>query len=211
MPNDDLADFGNSIFSIADSTPQKNQVKLRKILDGGSDEFSGNAPEYYRNKFNKILDKIVCKDSQGKWLTKEENGNKDFLMKGDDGAGNSCSHLIVGQLYSSPNARAIKDNTGKLNKIIQQLDNLKKELLGDGGGVPNQAEHIMKSDLNLSNDQQILLNKIEKLQEFKKYGGIELNNITYTGKSKKILEMVYYISAIGIMGLFIMNQLKKGK
>jgi hypothetical protein len=210
MPNDDLAEFGNSIFSIGDSTPQKNQVKLRKILAGGNDEFSGNAPDYYRNKFNKILDKIVCKDSQGKWMTKEENGNKEFLMKGDDGAGNSCSHLIVGKLYSSLDDGAIKDNTGKLNKIIQQLDNLKKELLGDGGGVPNQAEHIMKSDLNLSNDQQILLNKIEKLQEFKKYGGIELNNITYTGKSKKILEMVYYISAIGIMGLFIMNQLKKG-
>ena len=61
MPNDDLADFGNSIFSIADSTPQKNQVKLRKILDGGSDEFSGNAPEYYRNKFKqiKILDEYL--------------------------------------------------------------------------------------------------------------------------------------------------------
>ena len=209
--NDDLAEFGNSVFSIGDSTSDKNKVTLRTILHGGSDEFSGKTPDYYRNKFNKILDKIVCKDSQGKWMTKDDGAGEEFLMKGDDGAGNSCSHLIVGQLYSSQNANAIKDNTGKLNKIIQQLDNLKKELLGDGGGVPNQAEYIMKSDLNLSNDQQILLNKIEKLQEFKKYGGIELNNITYTGKSKKILEMVYYISAIGIMGLFIMNQLKKGK
>lgn len=83
--------------------------------------------------------------------------------------------------------------------------------MGDSGGIPGQAKFIMDKDLKLSSDQQILLNKIDKLQEFKKHGGIELNNITYTGKTKKILEMVYYISAIGIMGLFIMNQLKKGK
>lgn len=209
--NDDLAEFGNSIFSIGDSTPDKNKVKLRRILDGGSSGFSGKTPDYYRNKFNKILDKIVCKDSQGKWMTKETGGNKEFLMKGDDGTGNSCSHLIIGKLYSSENSDAIKTHSQELNKIIIQLDNLKRDLLADGGGVPNQAEHIIKSDINLSNDQQILLNKIEKLQEFKKHGGIELNNITYTGKSKKILEMVYYISAIGIMGLFIMNQLKNGK
>jgi hypothetical protein len=208
--NDDLAEFGNSIFSIGDTTPKKNKVKLRTILEGGSDEFSGKTPDYYRNKFNKILDKIVCKDSQGKWMTK--TNNEEFLMNGDDGAGNSCSHLIVGKLLSSKDSNALNTHSKNLNKIIQQLDNLKKELLGDGGGgVPKQANHIIKSDLNLSNDQQILLNKIEKLQEFKKYGGIELNNISYTGKSKKILEMVYYISAIGIMGLFIMNQLKKGK
>ncbi len=209
--NDDLAEFGNSIFSIGDSTPDKNKVKLRRILDGGSSGFSGKTPDYYRNKFNKILDKIVCKDSQGKWMTKETGGNKEFLMKGDDGTGNSCSHLIIGKLYSSGNSDAIKTHSQELNKIIRQLDNLKRDLLANGGGVPNQAEHIIKSDINLSNDQQILLNKIEKLQEFKKHGGIELNNITYTGKSKKILEMVYYISAIGIMGLFIMNQLKNGK
>jgi hypothetical protein len=105
----------------------------------------------------------------------------------------------------------LKENTNTIVKIINQLDSLKSSLLGDGGGIPNQAKIIMKDDINLSSDQQILLNKIDKLQEFKKHGSIETNEIAYTGKSKKILELVYYISAIGIMGLFIINQLKKGK
>lgn len=208
MPEQKLDEFGKSIYTIADSTPQKNQVKLASMLEGGNSDSGGKLPAYYNNKFNKILDNIVCKSSDGKWLTTKDDttNEKEFVM-----TSSACSNLAVGKLLSSTSENALKENTNTIVKIINQLDSLKSSLLGDGGGIPNQAKIIMKDDINLSSDQQILLNKIDKLQEFKKYGSIETNEIAYTGKSKKILELVYYISAIGIMGLFIINQLKKGK
>ena len=137
--NDDLADFGNSLFSIGENTTEKNKVKLRTMLDGGSSEFNGKNPAYYRNKFNKILDKLVCKDSNGKWMTKTDDPGEFVMGDNTDGPGNTCSYTLAAKLFASRGENSLREADRAIIAVTNELNELKRELLGDSGGIPGQA------------------------------------------------------------------------
>ena len=115
MPEQKLDEFGKSIYTIANSTPQKNQVKLASMLEGGNPDDGGKLPSYYNNRFNKILDKIVCKGSDGKWLTTTDSDSSEieFVF-----ASPTCSNLAVGKLLNSSSETVLEENTKTIVKII---------------------------------------------------------------------------------------------
>jgi len=201
MPvNDDLDNFGKSIYTISNDA-KPNSIKVRNMLNGGDSDFNGPLPSYYRAQLNKIMEQLVCQDQKGKWVVDDKTKEFDMTSCGQE--------TIVGKLLAAKGpVPDLKTATNNINKIIKNLYALRRTLIGSGGGIQHQAKYIMGSDINLSKDQQILLTKLDELQKFKKYGAVEQNELTYTGKSKNILELIYYISGISIMILFIINQSK---
>ena len=80
-------------------------------------------------------------------------------------------------------------------------------MLGEGassGQLAKQAKKLNGDNINLTASQVNLLNKLDEYKILKGYAN-DIKNATYIGKSKKQLELAYYVGGIGVMLLFILK------
>tara|TARA_A100001011_G_scaffold339740_1_gene371362 strand:+ start:263 stop:868 length:606 start_codon:yes stop_codon:yes gene_type:complete len=167
-------------------------------------------PNTYRIRFNKILKNFLCEDttsSNNRWALSSENKNE-YLTR--------CSTTLHDQLIQkkgqfeniSMNSDSKPEIVEKIEREIDNLVKLRQELLGAGassGQLAIQAKSLYSDDLKLSNSQKNLLKKLDEVQKFKKDYAGDVKDVTYIGKSKKQLELAYYIGGIGVMLLFILK------
>ena len=180
---------------------------FRDLIGNSGTLTSKTHPNTYRLRFNKILEKFLCRDnndnSTATWLM--NNNEYDF----------SCSTSLYSKLIRNKGDFSASLQPGQKPLIVQEfeeeigkLEKLRKELLGEGatsGQISKQAKKLHSDNINLTGSQINLLNKLDEVQNFKKGYAGDIKNATYIGKSRKQLELAYYVGGIGVMLLFILK------
>ncbi len=188
-------------------TLKNDEWTFRDLIGNSGDLTSKTSPNTYRLRFNKILEKFLCRDNNdnatGTWLM--NNNEYDF----------SCSTSLYSKLIRNKGDFSSPLEPGQKPLIVQEFEEeidklvkLRKELLGEGatsGQIAKQANKLQADDKNLSVSQVHLLNKLDEVQNFKKGYAGDIKNATYIGKSRKQLELAYYVGGIGVMLLFILK------
>ena len=199
-----MADTGEPIINGTNETLSQVFRDAFRVEEGVANKIH---PNTYRLRFNKILNNFLCKDSDtNKWKINSTNGEYDV-----DCATSYWKKLMNNKSDFSP---PYSHSSGKPKVVynfeqdLQKLIDLKKDLLGEGAGggqISKQGSKILLDDFQLSKSQKELMDKLDEVQKFKKDYAGDAKDITYIGKSKKQLELAYYIGGIGIMLLFILK------
>jgi len=211
----------NVSTSILKGTQSDIELAFRKLFQNTFNASNmGNVhPNTYRNRFNKLLDdgsnngKFLCRNTMDSTKWKMKNGEYDV-----DCTGTWYKLMTETRNSDFSNPTTFKDGVPRVvadfKDALEKLEQFKRELLGAGGGggqLAKQSNKILKGDVNLTKSQNDLLTKLDELNNFKKDHAGDVKDVTYIGKSKKQLELAYYVGGIGIMLLFIFKAMNNNQ
>ena len=203
----------NANTPILTGTNAEIEQAFRDLFKIDESNMGNVHPNTYRNRFNKLLEKFICRNANDPTKWKMKNGEYDVDCTG-------TWYKLMTETRNSDFSQSATFRNGvpavvddfKLD--LEKLERLKKELLGVGAGggqLAKQSKKIIKGDVNLTKSQNDLLTKLDEINNFKKGHAGDVKDVTYIGKSKKQLELAYYVGGIGIMLLFIFKAMKNNQ